>query len=188
MEPVTLTLAGVAAVTVSEGIKFLYAQAGELLKRWWDKGDAQRSMEPEPSGVTLPPTAFDGTLHDPVVHYDVLSKCADELDDAYGRLAPYVNGVKPIGTADQKFLVLAEQLRSLLEAVLEQTITFKGEQRPPSGTRVDAHMKLDVLRGEATNVDLEGSGDVRSVVEAKTVEAGGKLTGVRVRTTSGPTK
>jgi hypothetical protein len=183
MEPVTtISLASVAAVTVSEGINFLYAQAGELLKRWWDKNDTQNSTEPERINLELPEKAFDGRLHDPVVHYDVLRESADELETTYGRLAPYINGARRMETADAKFLALADQLRTMLEVVLEQTITFKGEQRAPSGTRIDASMKIGVVRGEATNVDLEGAGDVRSDVDATTVEQGGKLTNVRART------
>jgi hypothetical protein len=153
-----------------------------LLKRWWDKNDTQNSTEPERINLELPEKAFDGRLHDPVVHYDVLRVTADELENTYGRLAPYINGARPMETADAKYLALADQLRTMLEAVVEQTITFKGEQRAPSGTRIDATMKIGTLSGEATNVDLEGAGDVRSNVDAMTVEEGAKLTNVRVRT------
>jgi hypothetical protein len=36
-EPVTLTAASIGAVALTEGIKFLYGQAGELLKRWRER-------------------------------------------------------------------------------------------------------------------------------------------------------
>ena len=183
MEPVSLTLAGVAGIVISEGIKFLYAEAGEVLKRWWDKRDAKTPATPEPIAIDLPQQAFEGNLREPAIHYDALAQCADDLDDAYSRLAPYVNGLRSIDPADEKFAALADRMRSGMEAVLGQSITFKGEKRDPSGTRIDARMKIDVVGGRATNVDIEGLGDVRSDVIVGSVESGGEVTGVRVRTT-----
>jgi hypothetical protein len=39
-EPVTITLAVVGTAALKEGVKFLYGQAGELLKRWREKREA----------------------------------------------------------------------------------------------------------------------------------------------------
>ena len=36
-----LTLSTIGAVALTEGIKFLYEQAGEVLKRWRERKDAR---------------------------------------------------------------------------------------------------------------------------------------------------
>jgi len=37
-----LTISAIGAVAITEGIKFLYGQAGELLKRWRERKDAAK--------------------------------------------------------------------------------------------------------------------------------------------------
>ena len=58
-----LTLAAVGAVALTEGIKFLYGQAGEALKRW--RARQQAASAEAPVAVELPADAFEGRLHDP---------------------------------------------------------------------------------------------------------------------------
>ena len=57
-----LTLAAVGAVALTEGIKFLYGQAGETLKRWREsKGTkAATATVTEPVQVKIPSDAFEG--------------------------------------------------------------------------------------------------------------------------------
>ena len=43
-DPVTITAAGVGMAAISEGIKFLYGQAAELLKRWRERRDKEREQ------------------------------------------------------------------------------------------------------------------------------------------------
>ena len=41
-----LSLSAIGAVALTEGIKFLYEQAGEVLKRWRDRKDAGAKAAP----------------------------------------------------------------------------------------------------------------------------------------------
>jgi len=93
----------------------------------------------------LPAEAVDGRPHNPVVNYDVLSESADELETAYGA-RPLYQWSEMYGNRRRAVRCLADQVRTLLGPVLERRITFKDEQRPPFGTRIDTHLKIDVLR------------------------------------------
>jgi len=59
-DPTTLSAAAIGAAALTEGIKFLYGQAGEILKRWRERKDkaAQESTaqadQTEAAEVTLP--------------------------------------------------------------------------------------------------------------------------------------
>jgi len=182
MEPVSLTLAGVGAVALSEGIKFLYAEAGDLLKRWLDRKkepDAASNLQVE---VRLP-DAFEGQLRPATVTPDTFAKNERALGDAFQQLSLYASGVKAIAPSDTELLDSTARLRSVLESILGQTITLKGEQRPASGT--------PVVRGVFTADNVSASGDgagvrVKSVrsgliegeAHVKTVE--GKVSGAEV--------
>ena len=72
-EPVTITLAVVGTVALKEGVKFLYGQAGELLKLWRERHDAVKTtplQASEPAVIELPADIFEGQLDAPQIHYD----------------------------------------------------------------------------------------------------------------------
>jgi hypothetical protein len=72
-EPVTITLAVVGTVALKEGVKFLYGQAGELLKRWREKREAVETpplQTSERAVLELPTDIFEGPLDAPQIHYD----------------------------------------------------------------------------------------------------------------------
>lgn len=61
-----LTISAIGAVAITEGIKFLYGQAGEILKRWRERKDVAMDVSiqlknTEPIDVKLPQT-FEGQL------------------------------------------------------------------------------------------------------------------------------
>src|SRR4029453_12668768 len=76
-----LTLAAVGALALAEGIKFLYGQAGEVLKRWRErKATAATGPTPvasEPVAVELPAAAFDGRLRDPRLDFRVVARLGE---------------------------------------------------------------------------------------------------------------
>jgi len=51
-DPVTLSLAAVSSLALTEGVKFFYAQAGELLKWWRDRRDANTVAPASASTMT----------------------------------------------------------------------------------------------------------------------------------------
>lgn len=150
-DPSTLSMAAIGAVALSEGVKFLYGQAGELLKRWRERRDNPKSTQPsvETTEVALP-TVFEGELENPSIHYDALERAEVELRALYGDLTIYVNDVEPIDPSNEELLGRIDVLRRLLEAVYQQRITFKGEQRAASGPDIDVRIKVDEVLGYAS--------------------------------------
>ena len=70
VDPLTLSAIGVVAIT--DGIKFLYGQAGEILKRWRERKDTAKDAstqqnKTEPINLKLP-SVFEGQLIAPQIH------------------------------------------------------------------------------------------------------------------------
>jgi hypothetical protein len=175
-----ITLAAVGTAVLMEGIKFLYAQAGEAIK-WW----RERHDRPDAVAETLPlvPDApLEGTLEPPRVDPAVMERLEEEIRGLRSALAPYADPIaaEPVDPANQDLVAVVEGLRDALEAVLGQRITFRGESRGPSGPLAVGEVDVDTVAGYAAGVrarSIEG-GVVRGTVRAKTVEKGGKAVGV----------
>jgi hypothetical protein len=134
-----VTLAALGAVALSEGVKFLYGQAGEVLKRRRDRRDAE--------AVELPETVFEappGPLRMDGARADQLEP---ELRELRLALAEYGQGVDEIDPADKLVVSLVDGIRRTLEAIYGQPIVFIGETR---STQTVA------LTGEATVRDVRG--------------------------------
>ena len=147
-DPLTLTTIGETAIT--EGIKFLYTQAGEVLKRWRERksGNSEAaSPEAEPITVELPPGAFEGQLKDPRLDFIVIERLAPELRQLRAALADYAQDIDEVDPSNRAMLETVDALRRAMEAVYGQTLTFKGEPGPSSGTMVVAEAKADEVQG-----------------------------------------
>jgi hypothetical protein len=180
-----LTLTAVGSMVLTEGIKFLYSQAGEVIKRWREgSGSAQRS---EP--VAAPPTAaLAGQLAPLAFEYDHVATHERDLRALRQGLADFVDGIDPVDPGDQDLLVRVDALRGLLESIYGQRITFQGEARPTSGTPVVAgSVDVSTIAGQASGVEAGriASGEVRGQVRGERVEPGGDAAGVRVDTVGG---
>jgi hypothetical protein len=180
-----LTLGAVGLVALKEGIKFLYTQAGEVIKYWRERKDAKGSEDGqklERISASLPNDAFDGQLNTVEISVGALNSAARELSRMRQDLTPYVDGLEEIERDNPELLARADSLRNLLEAVYRQRITFKGESRPSSGTVVDAMIDVEKVAGDAAALRAKEvtSGVVLARARAKTVEAGGKLTGAEI--------
>jgi hypothetical protein len=175
-EPITLSLAAVGSVALTEGVKFLYQQAGEILKNWRTRKQAPPAA-PEPAPVVLPPV-FDGQLTAPAIHYDAVSQVEPELRSLHKDLGDYATEVAPI---DDLAVAKIDALRQALEAIYRQHITFKGENRPASGALLVGTVEAGEIAGEAIGVDVQGrpEGEIRGTVKAGRIEPGGKATGVK---------
>ena len=176
-EPITLAVVGAMAIT--EGVKFLYGQAGELLKRWRERKDRPEQAPEEPVELVLPPDAFEGSLEPVTVDWDTVAKLGDEIKGLRRELGDYAEGIEDIDTGDPVLLKAVDTLRQTLEAAYGQRITFRGEDRPASGTRVTGTVEVDVLRGMAAAVSADSveNADVNAVARATTVEPGAELYG-----------
>jgi hypothetical protein len=182
MEPVSLTIAGVAGIALTEGVKFLYAEAGDLLKRWLDskqKPGTDRELQVD---IRLP-DAFDGQLRRATVAPATFTKNESVLADAHQRLSLYASGIKPIDPSDSELLKSVSELRNVLERILGQTLTLKGEQRPRSGTPVvRGTLAAGTVSGEAAGVRAKSarSGLIEGTAEVERVTEGGRVAAVDI--------
>jgi hypothetical protein len=184
VEPITLAAVGTVALT--EGIKFLYAQTGEVLKRWRERRDAAKSGDATPDD-TVPmdiklPEEFEGQLSEPKIHFDVVEQLDKDLRETRNGLTDYAQDIEKVDNSDEELLANTDALRRLLEAVLQERITFKGEQRPPSGPVVEGHIDVEEVAGYAAAVRARSitGGHVEAEAKAKRVESGGEFIGVDV--------
>lgn len=181
-DPVMLSsLGGLAA---SQGIKFLYGQAAELLKAWRERRGQVAAGQEQPARLTVPIVAsevLDATPAEPVVDTAVLDRENAELVRLTGGLAPYAQGLADLDPDDAELAEQAGQLRALLEAAYGQRFTFRGEQRDPTGTRVSVTQVLGDVAGDVLGVEADvapsASADVHQ--QATTVQPGGSVTGFK---------
>jgi hypothetical protein len=182
-DPATLSIAAVSAIAVKEGIKFLYGQAGEILKRWRERKDqADIAKESEPTAIVLPPV-FAGQLKDPSIHFEEVARLEPTLRALYRDLSEYATDLLPVERTDADLLQKTDALRRIVEAILRQHLTFIGEDRPASGTLLSGAVTAVTVEGEVAGVDGEGKleGEARGEVNVTTVKQGGKAVGVKWR-------
>jgi hypothetical protein len=189
-ESVTL-LATLGGPVLTEGIKFLYAQASEILKRWrerQDKATTQQIDQPQATNISLPQTVFEGDLMNPVIHFDVVQQLEKQLRQLRLDLSDYAEGVDKVYEPDAALLGKIDTLRNLLESIFKQNITFKGETRPPSGApAVFGLVDAKEIMGYATGVEVETVTDcsIEGKVVTGRIGEGGIATGVRAKTIRG---
>jgi hypothetical protein len=182
--PDPLTLSAIGAVAITEGIKFLYDQASEILKRWRERKDAAKDAsiqldKTEPIDVKLPPV-FEGQLSAPHIHFDAVERVEEQLRELRKDLSDYADEIESVDLKDETLLQRVDALRQLLEAVYQQRITFKGEQRPPSGPVVEGRIDVEEVAGYAAAVRARQiiSGTVSAEATVRRVEPGGQVIGV----------
>ncbi|MFJ6673777.1 hypothetical protein ACIQMJ_21940 [Actinosynnema sp. NPDC091369] len=177
-DPLALSVLGAAALT--EGIKFLYGQATELLRRRRERRDEAGALEVEPAEVP----ELDGELRLPLRADDaVLERVGPDLKELRRKLQDYADGVEEVVPDDRDLLESADAVRRLLEAVYGQRITFRGERRAASGPVVEGEIDVDVVAGYAAAVRaraITGGATVRASVRANEVAEGAEVIGVDV--------
>jgi hypothetical protein len=174
VEPITLAALG--ATALAEGIKFLYAQAGETIKWWRERksaADPVPVVEQAPVKTPLTPKPADPA---------VVERLEEDIRKLRGALAVYADDVapEPVDEKNPDLLATVDALRQALEAALGQDLTLAGEQRPERGTAVEADLDVERVVGYVAAVrarSIEG-GRVRTSVRAGTVEAGAEVIGV----------
>jgi hypothetical protein len=202
-----VTLAAVGAFALTEGIKFLYGQAGEALKHWQERRKAKAAAAeaaaaaaaaagtapaeeaaaaeeaapaPEPVQVALPADAFDGQLNDPRLHLEVVERLEQDLRDLRAAVADYAQGIDEVDPRDQQLLAKVDALRQAMEAVYGQRIAFKGEPGPPSGAAVVGEARVGEVLGYVAGLRARRiiGGSVVGRVEADKVGPGGQAVGL----------
>lgn len=194
--PDPFTIAAVGGLVLSEGIKFLYNQASDIIKRWRDRRnkqiDASAEIKLPEKEFTSAPVAevtdiFEGKLAPLEIHYDQVEKVHEPLNKLRKELLDYQEGTLPVDKADQNLIKNIDALRQTLELVYQQRITFKGEDREPSGPKVITIVDVKQVLGEVLGIDVDeiASGSVETNVKADLVGPGGKLTGARIKKIGG---
>lgn len=171
--PEPITLAVVSGLVLTEGIKFLYGQANDLLKGWRARRDAKKQaavkVPPMPTLDAPPPDVLDGSV-DTSQQADelLLEKHERELDAAKKALAKYTHpdDPEPVDPGDVELRGEVDRLRRLLESIYGQRLTFVGEpDRDPTGTVMTVKVKAD---------NIEDS-DIAAIVGADRAPAGARL-------------
>jgi hypothetical protein len=164
-DPVSWGVIGGLALT--EGIKFLYSQAAALIESWRKRRD-ERAADPDAEAgddADLPALQQSAELDGQVDQAarpdpEVLAKRIDELEQAFYALAPYGGPVPKKADSDNPTLIAdVQRLRALLEEVYGQRITFKGESREATGTRLSADVR-------ATDLDHSTVAGIRGAANA----------------------
>lgn len=184
-DPITLTVVG--TVVLTEGIKFLYSQTGEVLKRWRERKEAKKDAphtQIEPVEVVLP-EAFEGQLVDPKINFDTVAKLEDNLRQLRQALGEYADEIEPVDPQNIALLQTVDALRRAFEAIFQDRLTFKGEQRSSTGPLIEGHIDVDEVAGYVAGVRAQmiHNGRIVGKVNAKRVGPGGQV--VAVDLTSG---
>jgi hypothetical protein len=184
-DPLTLAVVGAAALT--EGIKFLYGQAGELLRRRWERKEAQAQGGGDPLAEPLPAPPAGVLTGDPgplVADPVALDGLAADLAELRTVLEHYVMEQRPVSADDAALLARIDALRQGLEAVYGRRLSFVGEDREPSGTRVEGIAEAQTVRGVVAGAsvgDVEGVDEVTGTARVGDVEESGRVFGAEVR-------
>jgi len=173
------SLGALGAVAATEGIKFLYGQATEVIKRWRDRkaGNQAEAETPIPlAGAEI----LEGELAPPKIDFEAADRLHEDIKQLASVLGNYANGLEDPDPNDRDLADAADGLRQALEAVYGQRITFKGEDRDPSGPVVTGRVDVETVAGDVAGVRarLVRSGRITGEARATKVEAGGKLSGV----------
>jgi len=178
-----LTLSGVAATVLVEGIKFLYGQAAEVLKRRREK----RAAEDPVVEVAESPAALEGELDRLTIDPDAAERLEPELKTLYSALTLYAHGIEPADPEDEGLLRTVDALRRVLEAVYQQRLTFAGEARPSSGPLVEGEIDVKEVEGYVAAVEAEliASGHVIGKTIVDRVGPGGTAVGVKAKHVGG---
>ncbi|MFF8711799.1 hypothetical protein ACF07T_10190 [Streptomyces sp. NPDC015184] len=185
MEPITLAV--LSSVVLTEGVRFLYEQAGELLQRRRDRDgadDAEGVGAGDP--VTLDvtgPGLFPATVEPVRADTEVVQRFRADLTAFWQVLAPYANGITDIDPEDRTLLETADAVRNILEAVYGRRLTFAGETRTERELAVSGRVRAEEIAGDVAGVRARGvnSGRVEGSVVAGTVARGGTVSGVEIQ-------
>ena len=155
VDPLSVGVLGGVALT--EGIKFLYGQVTELLKRRRDKAE-EAAVDP-PAVPAGPAPVLDAPLSPRPVDLQVLAANEARLRELRRELADYADGLAEPDPADRRLMEQVAALRGLLELAYGQHVTFRGEQRPSTGSPLPADAPATV-ESYVANVTASGPGAV----------------------------
>lgn len=165
------SLATVEAAALTQGVAFLYAQAGELLKRRRDARErATQAGERTDAGslpaLTLPGTAFEvaGTAPAAAVP-GVVDELAESLLQARRDVDDYVVGIAALDASSPAVFEAVDRLRRILEEVYGVTVTFRGERR-------SANLEVTRVKADRIGVFLSANAKVKGDIAGRDIIKG----------------
>ena len=179
-DPLTWTVVG--STVVVEGIKFLYGQMTEVMKRLAAKKEKPAEPASPPEPVVLP-TAFAQEGETRQANLVTAESLEEEMFQLHGNLGAYAGGLKKPTEGDPLVIAQLEALRKVMEAIYANHITFKGEKLPASGgPTVSADIKIKEVKGYAAGVRVKkmNSGNASAKLDIDKIEAGGTAVGVEI--------
>jgi len=161
-----------------QGFDFLYERLVDVVLEGQGTGVSGAVVEPAQSGL-------DAAVGPLVPNPDVVDARRPALARLCDRLAPIVPSGAPHGApqAHGSFRQQLIELREALEDVYGQRLTLDGEQREPTGTRVEVSQEVGTVRGLAVGADIESGwadSDVKVIQKARVVEEQGTAIGARL--------
>ncbi|MBP2477731.1 hypothetical protein JOF53_006603 [Crossiella equi] len=173
MDP--LSLSALAGAAVAPVFTFLFGRLASLLdnraSRTGKNAPAQETEQIET------PAVVHGVLKPLQVNDEQLQQRLGELEVLAGSLGVYDRNPDRLQVEDVKLLENMGRLRDHLECIYGQRITFVGEQRPTSGSRVD--QSIDVVEGDMTGIEGKNVRSAHITQKARHVPAGGKVIGIK---------
>ncbi len=178
MEPISLAAGTLGATFLAEGVKFLWHQAGEIIKRYHEKKQIGKG-EIEINNQAL------ATIDDPVpefialspvrsINYSLVEKRLDELKNLRRELSIYALGDEEINPKDENMLDYVDQLQQMLSEIFAEDVDVP---------QIRVQQFLENIGKEADVKGVEAHTMVKGAVDvdqrAKNVE--GKLTAVRLQ-------
>ncbi|CAM3748487.1 hypothetical protein NORO109296_05880 [Nocardiopsis rhodophaea] len=160
---------------------FLYQRLDDLLSRdRADQSDAEAEVELQT------PEALVGELEQP------LQANPDRLEERLAQLRAYALGLAQyhrdssrVTSDDSLLMQTLGDLRATLEDIYGQRFTFQGEERQQSGPFNE--QRLGKVTGEAIGMQADNAirGDTTSRMTVESVEAGGRVIGMKARDIDG---
>lgn len=170
-------LSALAVAAITEGVKFLYGQAGEFVSAW--RRRYQDRTAPSPQALT-PPNGVTVTRPRPLA--DPPSEQTVRLLEELQRLVEPIQSGK-IDSNTPAARAAVGQLRDVIEALLRAPVRLAGE--PPRPLKVsDINVVTQQVTGRVTGLradlaKLPGGSEIYGVhVQTGDVEAGGEAIGV----------
>jgi len=164
-------LSAFAAAALTQGVKFLYRQAGEFLSAWRARRPPRALDAPDGVTVTRP-----RPLADPPGEATV-----QLLEQLQALVEPIQSG--KIDAASPAARATIEQLRDVVEAALQAPVRFAGE--PPRPLKIsDIHVVAERVTGRAAGLradlaKLPGGSEI-SRVDVKAKDVHDDVTGVEL--------
>ncbi|HWX44484.1 MAG TPA: hypothetical protein VNY52_04085 [Solirubrobacteraceae bacterium] len=160
---------------LTEAVKLVFDQTQKLLGFLGRR--REKGADAQPAAITSP--VLRGELRDAVPNLDRVAAYEEVLKRIVGELSLYTAEADP-----GKVEPLLDAARAVLEDVYGRTITFAWESdRQATGARVEGRVQADLVHGKLLGVGIESvtEGDVKGTAVAGEVEAGGEVTGVKIK-------